>query len=203
MKTNFLVIFFIIGIGNLLKSQTLYDNFEGTKYVCYPSSTPTLDTAAKNPKPNPVNSSATCAKYTRNPEKKFDNIKICVPSKLSDVSAYSTHTGMPMKLKMKIYTSAPPGTLIEILLGSRGRNNEFPEGTHSQYQAYTTKSNEWEEIEFTFSQIPKGSETSALQVDQVTLLFSPNSSNGDVYYFDEITGPELLTSGNSPEGNKK
>jgi hypothetical protein len=92
---------------------------------------------------------------------------------------------------MKIYTSAPVGTLIEILLGSKGRNNEYPAGTNSQYQAYTTVSNAWEVVQFKFSQIPKGSETSTNEVDQLTLLFNPNSLNSDTYYFDEIIGPPL------------
>ena len=177
---------------------TTYDNFEGNKYVCYPSNSVSLDTLTKNPKPNDVNSSSTCAKYKRNPDKKFDNIKMCLPANLADVSAYATYTGTPPKIKMKIYTSAPPGTLVEILLGSKGHNNEFPAGTHSQYQAYTTKSNQWEEIEFKFSQIPKGSETSAAQVDQMTLLFNPNSSSSDVFYFDEIQGPQLVSTTTTP-----
>ena len=92
---------------------------------------------------------------------------------------------------MKIYTSAPAGTLVEILLGSKNRNNDYPAGTNSQYQAYTTVSNKWEQLEFKFSQIPQGSETSTKEVDQVTLLFNPNSSTSDTYYFDDITGPEL------------
>jgi hypothetical protein len=94
---------------------------------------------------------------------------------------------------MKIYTTAPVGTLVEILLGSRQGNNDYPAGTNSQYQAYTSVTNKWEELEFKFSQIPQGSETSTTQIDQVTLLFNPNSANSDKYYFDDITGPLLTT----------
>jgi hypothetical protein len=100
--------------------------------------------------------------------------------------------GLPPHLKMKVFTSAPPGTLVEILLGSKRGNNDYPAGTNSQYQAYTTKSNEWEQLEFKFSQIPQGSETSFSQIDQITLLFNPNSATSDAYYFDELTGPPLL-----------
>jgi hypothetical protein len=128
----------------------------------------------------------------RNGAKKFANIKMNVPQKLTGVDAYATYLGIPPKLKLKVYTSAPPGTLVEILLGSKRGNNDYPAGTHSQYQAYTTKSNEWEELTFLFSQIPQGSETSTTQVDQIVLLFNPNSNTSDTYYFDEITGPGLV-----------
>lgn len=174
-----------------LQAQQNYDNFDGAKTLHYSAKQTGLDTAAKNPASGQVNMSQVCAKYVRNPEKKFDNIKMTLDGKLGDVSPYATYTGIPPKIKMKVYTTAPVGTLVEILLGSKQGNNDYPAGTHSQYQAYTTKSGEWEELEFKFSQIPKGSETSATQVDQVTLLFNPNSSTADTYYFDDITGPSL------------
>jgi len=80
--------------------------------------------------------------------------------KLADVSPFATYLGIPPKIKMKIYTTAPVGTLVEILLGSKNGNNDYPAGTNSQYQAYTTVSNGWQQLEFKFSQIPQGSETS-------------------------------------------
>lgn len=170
------------------QSQT-YDNFEGSKSVHYGARTGVLDTVVKNPVPNIIDSTSNCALYVRNSTKKFDNLKMSLSGKVAGVNEYATYVGNPPQIKMKIYTSAPVGTLVEILLGSKGRNNEYPAGTHSQYQAYTTVSNAWEELEFKFSQIPEGSETSATQIDQVTLLFNPNSSTSDTYYFDDITGP--------------
>jgi hypothetical protein len=179
--------------GQVMLAQTLsYDNFEGSKLVYYRDKSGVLDSAAKNPKPDSVNKSAKCALYVRNAAKKFDNIKMELKSNLIDVSPYATYEGIPPRLKMKLYTNAPAGTLVEILLGNRSKNNEYPAGTNSQYQCYTTKSNQWEELTFLFSQIPQGSETTAQQVDQVTLLFNPNSSTSDTYYFDEITGPALV-----------
>jgi hypothetical protein len=209
------VIFFSIFVFRtcfLFCQEQVYDNFEGTKSLHYGERSGVLDTLAKNPSSDNVNSSKNCALYIRNAGKKFDNIKMSLDGKLSDVSTYAVYTGIPPKLKMKIYTTAPAGTLIEILLGSKGRNNEYPAGTNSQYQAYTTVSNKWEEVQFKFSQIPQGSETSTTEIDQITLLFNPNTSNSDSYYFDEITGPLLvpgkLESGGSQvsfpkNGNKK
>jgi hypothetical protein len=183
--------------GQVLFAQTIYDNFEGDKFVYYRDKSGVLDSAAKNPKPDSVNKSPKCALYVRNAAKKFDNIKMELKANLIDVSPFATYEGIPPRLKMKLYTSAPAGTLVEILLGCRSKNNEYPAGTNSQYQCYTTKSNQWEELTFLFSQIPQGSETNTRQVDQVTLLFNPNSSTSDTYYFDEITGPGLVKTGQS------
>jgi hypothetical protein len=116
-----------------------------------------------------------------------------LPGMMADVNEYATYVGVPPKLKMKVYTNAPAGTLVEILLGNKNGNNDYPAGTNSQYQVYTTKTNQWEELEFKFSQIPQGSQTSTSQINQVTLLFNPNSSTSDAYYFDEITGPGLAS----------
>lgn len=198
-----LLVIFLFQAEITLAQSYQYDNFEGTKSIRYGARTGVLDTLAKNPQPNSVDSSAKCAMYVRNSTKKFDNVKMSISGKLAGVSEYATYTGIPPKIKMKIYTTAPAGTLVEILLGSRGRNNEYPAGTHSQYQAYTSVSNAWEELEFLFSQIPEGSETSASQIDQITLLFNPNSSTSDTYFFDEITGPIVVADGNMPVDPKK
>jgi hypothetical protein len=185
---------------NLSGQEQVYDNFEGTKVLYYGERFGVLDTLAKNPASNNVNNSSKCGMYVRNGAKKFANIKMNLPKRITAVEAYATYLGVPPKIKLKVYTSAPVGTLVEILLGAKRGNNDYPAGTHSQYQAYTTKSNEWEELEFKFSQIPQGSQTAADQIDQIVLLFNPNSSNSDTYYFDDLTGPPILSvpdSGNS------
>jgi hypothetical protein len=190
----------------------LYDDFEGAKMINYGGRSGVLDTSVANPASDQVNSSSKCALYIRNGSKKFDNIKMNLPGKLTDVTNYATYSGIPPKLKLKVYTTAPAGTLVEILLGSKGRNNEYPEGTNSQYQAYTSKTKSWEELEFKFSQIPEGSQTSTEQIDQITLLFNPNSLSSDSFYFDELSGPPVpvekkqetaVIPGNSEKKDKK
>lgn len=194
----FLALFYFTPAG-LICQVKVYDDFEGNRSLSYGERSGTLDTLAKNPAPDSVNNSRTCAMYVRNGSKKFDNIKMPLPGSMADVSPFATYVGTPPKLEMKIFTSAPPGTLVEILLGNHKGNNEYPAGTNSQYQAYTTVSNKWEQLEFKFSQIPQGSETGTNQVDQVTLLFNPNSANSDKYYFDELTGPPLATTDGKSE----
>jgi hypothetical protein len=184
-------VFSLMSFTLLFTGSQTYDNFEGSKSITYGVRTGKLDTAANNPAPNKIDSSKKCAKYVRNGEKKFDNIKINLAKKLSSVDQYATYKGIPPKIKMKVYTTAPVGTLVEVLLGSKGRNNEYPAGTHSQYQAYTKTSGAWEELEFLFSQIPTGSLTKDSEIDQITLLFNPNSTSSDTYYFDDLTGPPM------------
>lgn len=186
-----LFLMFLFPVASIFSQSLVYDNFEGNKSLFYGEKSGVLDTLAENPDSNRINNSHKCALYVRNGSKKFDNIKMSLSGKLLYVNTYATYLGIPPKISMKIYTAAPVGTLIEILLGSKGRNNEYPAGTNSQYQAYTTVSNAWEEVQFKFSQIPQGSETSMSEIDQITLLFNPNSSTSDTYYFDDITGPIL------------
>lgn len=152
-----------------------------------------LDSAFLNPAPSSVNSSATCARYERS-RIRFDNIKMSLSGKLTGINAYATYLGTPLKIKLKVFTTAPVGTLVEIHLG-KNLGNAYPEGTHSQYQAITTISGKWEELEFKFSQIPKGSQTPATEVNQVTLLFNPYVNSGEMFYFDDLTGPTILNSG--------
>lgn len=155
------------------------------------SKTGNLTRALSAPKTNETcNAHGHCFKYQRNTNQKYDNIKFNVSGKLIDVGQYASHEASAPKIKMKVYTTAPVGTVIEIQLGKRG-GIAYPDGTHSQYQATTTVSNEWEELEFAYSVSPEGSHTTAHEVNQLTLLFNPNSQSNDIYYFEEITGPPI------------
>lgn len=202
-KYRILFLLIITQLATALAQPSIYDNFEGKKLVTYTERSGVLDTAAKNPEPSPANNSEKCALYVRNGSKKFDNIKMSLGGNLKDIANYATYLGEPPRIKMKIKTNAPAGTLVEILLGSRKGNNDYPAGTNSQYQAYTSKSGVWEELEFAFSQVPQGSETSFEQVDQVTLLFSPNTLSSDTYYFDDLTGPAVTIKTEEPVVNQE
>lgn len=179
-------------VGSMCSQSSTYDSFEGTKSVHYGVKTGVLDTVGVNPASNSINSSKKCAKYVRNGKQKFDNIKMNLIGKLTGVNKYATYAGIPSTFSMKIYTSAPVGTLIELQLGKRGKG-EYPAKINSIYQARTTVSNAWEVVQFKFSQIPKGSETSETEIDELIVMFNPNSLTADTYYFDDITGPSLVS----------
>ncbi|MBI2722063.1 MAG: hypothetical protein HYX39_07805 [Bacteroidetes bacterium] len=173
-------------------SQQVYDNFEGKYFITYNlKKAGKLDSMAANPLKDKVNPSPKCAMYTRS-KQRFDNIKMELKGKLTGVAQYATYEGIPPKIKMKIFTTAPVGTMVEIQLGKKS-GMSYPEGTHSQYQALTTVTGKWEELEFKFSQIPPGSQTTASEIDQAILLFNPNTNGTELYYFDDITGPSIET----------
>jgi len=201
MKAIATSLFFSLFVINSLFAQHIevYDDFEGKRLVNYASRTGDLDSAAANPLPNEVNSSAHCAKYLRNNDKKFDVLKMTPFALLSDVSAFATYLGVPPRLRLKVYTTAPVGTLVEILLGSKEQMTAYPEGTHSQYQAFTTVTNAWEELTFKFSQMPAGSEVKNESVNLITILFNPNSLTADTWYFDDLTGPAVKTAATTQE----
>jgi hypothetical protein len=52
-------------------------------------------------------------------------------------------------------------------------------------QAKTTKTKAWEELIFKLILKPDGN-TPEGSIDQLVILFAPNSSNSDVFYFDEF-----------------
>ena len=168
--------------------QQVYDDFEGNSFVNYDSRRSGILRSVKNPAPDSVNPSKKCAKYIRS-RTQYDNVKFEMPKALAGLEQYASYE-QPRVIKMKFYTTAPVGTLIEIQLG-KSAGNPYPEGTHSQYLAHTTKSGQWEEIEFKFAETPKGSKTKATDVNQLTILFNPNSNDKSVYYFDEVMGPEF------------
>lgn len=183
------VILLLVALGILWGApQQNYNDFEGNKYMHFGWHPGTLDSVAKNPWVRGINKSAHCAKYQRNRSEQYDNIKIYPAKKLSDVKKYATYKGFPPKLKMKIFTTAPEGTIVELQFGSKADDN-YPSGCHSQYQAVITKRNAWEELTFNFLMTPKGSTVPSTEIDKITLLFGPNVKTNYLFYFDDLTGP--------------
>lgn len=148
-----------------------------------------LDSASRNPSKESPDSKV--VKYDRSNSVSYDNIKIYPNRKLTNIEQYATYEGNPPKISLNLYSTAPVGTKVEIQLGKKGDDN-YPSGVHSQYEAYTTRQNEWERLTFKFSQMPKGSKVKPTEVDKITLLFSPNSQSGDTYYFDDLNGPPMV-----------
>lgn len=180
---------------------TVFTSF-GQKNYSFGPRNGVLDSSFVNPLSDDINSKAHCVKYERKTNAKYDNIKIYPKSKLVDVSPYASYVGIPPKITMKVYTSAPVGTKIELQLGKMD-DFSFPSGVHSQYEAVTTVQNKWEVITFIFAQIPPGSLVASTEVDQVTLLFAPNTSRSDIYYFDDLSFPALISGTKTEPVEKK
>lgn len=190
MKKFWTLILSVLFVTEALFSQQNYDNFDGAKSQNFGLVNGILSEVI-NPSVDTINNSAKCAKYIRVDTIQYDNIKIYPYRKLVDITPYATNSGTPPKFKMKIYTAAPIGTVVELQVGRKTDDN-FPTGIHSRYQAITKIQNAWEELTFSFLEIPPKSNVASGDIDKVVLFFSPTFFNGDTYYFDDLTGPELI-----------
>ncbi|MDF2436656.1 MAG: glycoside hydrolase family 16 [Bacteroidota bacterium] len=169
-------------------AQQNYNDFEGTKSSYFGFYSGTLDSIFNNPATDMINNSLHCAKYQRD-TMLYDNLQIHANNKLTDVANYATSNGAA-KIKMKLYTTAPVGSLIQLQLGS-GTITSYPAGVHSEYTATTTVQNGWQQLTFNFAQIPAGSAVASNNVDKVVVLFRPNTVTSDTYYIDDLSGPTV------------
>ncbi len=183
-----------LAAGTQASAQTLYDNFETTRLVSYPVALGVLTQNAPNPATNTVNSSSTCALYTRDAGQQFAVIVVKPNNRaMADVSAYVAGT---KRISMK-FRSPAVGTVVEaVLQNSRLNTANYPTGKFGgDFRATTTVANAWEILTFTYVPGTGGNFDPAVlptDVDQMVLLVAPNTNNGGTYYMDDLTGPELL-----------
>lgn len=199
MKKFFFSVYALF-ISSTLAAQQNYCNFEGVKFINFGWTLGPLDTLSANPAPDSVNESAYCARYVRDTSL-YDNIKIYPYEKLINITPYANNTFQTPKMKMKVFSSAPPGTKIKLHLGPKTDDN-YPTGVHSEYVGVTKMQNAWELITFHYLQSPQGSNSTPDNIDKIALFFNPNSNSTDTFYFDDLMGPELL-SASVPEAESR
>jgi hypothetical protein len=151
MKKILLLLIVLISTPGL-KAQQEYCDFEGFKVIHFGEATGKLDSLFSNPEIMLTDTSAHCARYIRDTTT-YDNFKIYTNSKMVDVSPYASNISSAPKIKMKLYSSAPVGTPIQLQLGT-SLNNFYPSGIHSEYIAVTTAENDWQNITFNYLQSP-------------------------------------------------
>ena len=186
---NFYIFFLVFIITQKLSAQQNYCDFEGNKVISFGLTSGLLDSFAPNPVPNNVNLSPYCAMYVRDTFE-YDLIRLYPKMKLVNVSPYADSSDQAPKITMKLYSTAPAGTEIQLQLGMKSIDS-YPVGTHSYYAGATTVQNAWELITFYYYESPTGSTTLATDIDKIILLFNPLSSIRDTIYFDDLTGPLL------------
>lgn len=87
---------------------------------------------------------------------------------------------------MKVYTTAPIGTEINLNLENRNRAAaDYPIGRRCVLQAKTTKTRAWEELEFRLILRPDPGTLDGT-IDQLVMLVAPNTNTSDVYFFDDF-----------------
>lgn len=187
-KLYFLILAFII--TQKVTGQQNYCDFEGNKVLSFGLSTGILDSFAINPVPDSINTSSFCAKYLRNTSL-YDIIRLYPNMKLVDVSSYADSSPQAPKINIKVYSSAPVGSEIQLQLGSMSIDS-FPAGTHSSFVGVTTVQNAWELVTFSYYESPIGSMVLPTEIDKIILLFNPLTSTVETIYFDDLTGPPLI-----------
>ena len=162
---------------------TLFEDYETVHNVSYVTANGTYLATQNNPAATGVNTSAHAAKYTRNSASTYDALTLATAA-VKDGGLYKSGDKV---FAMDVYTAAPVGTVISWQLESSAASlpGNYPAGRHSIYQAVVKQSNAWQTLQFTYASTPDGSTTDA-SVDRLVFLFAPNSSTGDVYYFDNL-----------------
>ncbi|MDQ3046930.1 MAG: T9SS type A sorting domain-containing protein [Bacteroidota bacterium] len=192
MKKLLYLIITILITGQM-KAQQTYCDFEGIKTMHFGLPTGTLDSLTANSFPNAINTSANCAMYIRD-TCLYDLLKIYPNSKMADVTIYANNSFSTPKIKMKVYSTAPAGTVVNLQLGKRSDDN-YPAGVHSEYIASTTLENAWQTLSFNYYQSPSGSLTAPIDVDKIIVLFNPGFSTTDTLYIDDIMAPAQISTG--------
>jgi hypothetical protein len=162
---------------------TTLEDYDTTHNLTYLSSDGAYVPNAANPAAAAPNTSAKVGKYTRKATASYDVLSFGT-SAVPDGAAFVKGNKV---FALDLYTTAPAGTVISWQLEASmvSTPGNYPSGRHSIYQAAVQKSNAWQTLTFTYANSPDTSTPDA-SVDRVVLLAAPNSSTGDVYYFDNL-----------------
>ncbi|GAB1448031.1 hypothetical protein MASR2M44_10360 [Bacteroidota bacterium] len=161
----------------------LIDNGEDLNTMLYAASTGTFRLGTTNPAKDSVNNTNACYRYYRNATQAYDNINW----RTDLIKESESFEKGNLVLRMKVYTTAPIGTEINLNFENRQRAQaDYPSGRRSVFQAKTTRTRAWEQLEFKRILTPD-LQTPANSIDQLVMLPAPNSSNNDVFFFDEFS----------------
>jgi hypothetical protein len=168
----------LLAVGTQASAQTLYDNFETTRLVAYPTVQGVFTQTTANPGSNTVNSSATCALYTRDAGQQYAVIVVKPNNaRMDNVSAYASGT---KRISVK-FRSPAVGTVVQAVLqnSTKSNTNMYPNGKFGgDFNATTTVANAWETLTFTYTAASAGNfdpTVLATDVDQMVLLVAPTS----------------------------
>lgn len=159
----------------------VFDDREDFRRIYWVAGDGFYEAFSNNPSPNEINSSTTVTRYTRNPGAQYDVIQLS-----NDIIKNATDFESGIKsLQLKVYSTAPIGTEVQISLENRGLISQpYPTGRRSLLNAFTTKQNEWETLTFNYVFTPDGG-LPADEIDQLTVLFAPNSFTNYMFYLDD------------------
>jgi hypothetical protein len=190
MKNLFTLISLLFITRISVQAQQSYCDFEGTKLIHFGMHTGVLDSSLTNPAPNSIDTSAQCGMFIRDTAT-YNWMRIYTDARMADITPYASNSFNAPKMRMKVYSTAPVGTMVQIQLGISTVDN-YPSGIHSIYQAMTTTQNAWEELVFNYYQTIPNSLALPTNIDKMIVLYELNSNNIDTMYFDDIQGPPQI-----------
>ncbi len=172
-------------------------NFDGTangaiKAAPYTSG---VRTTVANPAPGGINTSPNVLRYVRDAGATYDTLAFNGITGIPD--AMDAQHGM-VRVAVDVYTTAPVGTIISLNLENELQvaavtPADWQVGRHSFYQAETTKTGQWETLEFNFNfRAALGdwanNKASApfTGVDQLIFLITPGVASTGTFYFDNF-----------------
>ncbi len=170
-----------VTVSPVLTKAVVLDDFEGTRNQTYTTVTGVFNQVSANPAPDTVDSSATVGKYTRNSSQQYD-LLTATTSAIPDAGPFVRGE---KALYLDVYSAAPVGTqiLMQMENSSVATASNFPSGRHSRYLATTKTQNAWQHLKFLLDD-RLDSATADTAVNQLVLMFNPNSLTGDTYYLD-------------------
>ncbi len=181
-----------------VNGQQTWDNFEDIRQTNYGFINGTFIPYNENPDQSGINTSLVAAMYTRNAAETFD--VLILNRVMANVTDYATGA---KTMSIDVWSPAA-GTTVQITLENTALAlNPYPAGRHSEYQAVTTVAEQWETLEFTLTGTPDGNVAPTI-LNQLVLLFAPNTNTNATYYWDNLEGPEFSVdacAGVSPNAN--
>lgn len=122
--------------------------------------------------------------YYRNSSLEFDLIyfETSFDNVIPDATAF---TNSSKKFYIDLWTDAPACTQVLLQLDNlpRATKDNFPEGRQSRYLTFTTKSKQWERLEFDWLDI-LDHDMDPKDINALALFFDPGNTDTYQYYFD-------------------
>ena len=173
-----------VKVSPVLAKAVMLDDFELNRTLSYTSVSGALNPAAANPAPDAVNGSAVVAGYVRNSTQLYDVI-IASSAAIPDASSWLKGT---RAFYLDLYTDAPVGTPVLVQLENSGvaTSSNYPAGRHSKYIATSRVQNAWQRLKFLL-QDRIDDATADTAVNQLVVMFNPNSLTGNTYYLDNLS----------------
>ena len=161
----------------------VFEDYENSRNVRYGASTTgVLLQQVANPENNSVNGSASVGKYERNASESYDVLFM----QSDDIGNALEFISGTRSIFVDVYTDAPIGTEVLVQLeNSVLSTGDFPQGRQSRYNAFTTKRNEWQTLEFEYFDRPDAA-VGAFDANQLAVLIDPNSNTAHTTYIDNI-----------------